>query len=201
MSDTWRSQADGITLNDCDQVILECSPGGNGTTSKCARYHLSGVEYHAPRCSREAKHFEQSGSNTVRFATGATRSAENLFDPEGFISPVVLASFSRYMMTHRVQKDGKVRASDNWTKGMPTSRAYRSLTRHFLDLWLMKRGYKPESADCQTMEDALHAMFFNIMVILKNRIDNNHHEEGDSESNGSSKGVPVAGLADQAGRV
>jgi hypothetical protein len=112
----------------------------------------------------------------VTFHTGATRSTENQFDPEGFISPAVLASFSDYMTKHRIQKDGQVRASDNWQKGMPTSRAYRSLTRHFLDLWLLKRGYPAKSADCGSPEDALHAILFNVMVILKNRIDNNHHE-------------------------
>ena len=112
----------------------------------------------------------------VKFKSGANRSAENLFDPSGFISPAVLRSFSRYMERHRIKKDGKTRASDNWQKGTPTSRALRSLVRHFLDLWLMSRGYAPESQDCKSPEDALHALLFNVSVVLKNRLDGAHHE-------------------------
>ena len=117
----------------------------------------------------------------VEFSTGATRSKENLFDPEGFICPAVLISFSEYMERHRVQKDGKTRDSDNWQRGMPTSRAWRSLTRHFIDAWLIHRGYAPHSADCKTETDALHAILFNVMLILKNGIDGNAHEPEPSE--------------------
>lgn len=116
-------------------------------------------------------------SKAVKFRSGATRSGETTFDPSGFIAPIVLVSFCRYMEKHRKQADGKLRDSDNWQKGMPTSRAWRSLTRHFLDAWLISRGYKPVSADCETVEDALHAIIFNVSVILKNRIDGNDHEQ------------------------
>lgn len=112
----------------------------------------------------------------VRFGTGATRSTETPFDPSGFLAPAVLAGFGRYMERHRKQADGTLRDADNWQKGMPTSRAIRSLVRHFFDFWLMSRGYEPQSADCETPEDALHAILFNVQVILKNRIDGNHHE-------------------------
>lgn len=116
-------------------------------------------------------------SKMTTFESGATRSSETPFDPSGFLSPAVLAGFSRYMERHRKQADGTLRASDNWQKGMPTSRAWRSLTRHFLDAWLMSRGYQPESADCKTIEDALHAVLFNVQVILKNRIDKDDREQ------------------------
>jgi hypothetical protein len=115
-------------------------------------------------------------TGVVTFITGATRSTDTPFDPEGFISPAVLAAYSDYMAKHRVQKDGKVRDSDNWQKGMPTSRAYRSLTRHFMDLWLLHRGYPPRSADCGSFDDALCAILFNTMLIMKNRIDKDDHE-------------------------
>lgn len=121
-------------------------------------------------------------AKVVRFKTGATRSSETPFDPSGFISPAVLVSFCRYMEKHRKQADGTLRDSDNWQKGMPTSRAIRSLARHFFDFWLMSRGYPPNSADCETPEDALHAIWFNVQVILKNRIDGNHHEKGGRKS-------------------
>jgi len=113
---------------------------------------------------------------TEYFKTGATRSKDVAFDPEGFISPIVLAEYSRYMEKHRVQADGKLRASDNWQKGMPTSRARRSLTRHMLDAWLIYRGYKPVSADCTCLRDALCGMLFNVMLLLKNDVEGENHE-------------------------
>jgi hypothetical protein len=132
-----------------------------------------------------SKNVESESRGTVRFVTGATRSVENTYDPDGFLSPAVLVGFCRYMEKHRVQKDGKLRAGDNWQKGMPTSRAWRSLARHYQDAWLMSRGYPPQSEDCITVEDALHGVLFNVQVILKNRIDQYDHEEpGGSETSG-----------------
>jgi len=118
------------------------------------------------------------GERVERFSTGATRSVENLYDPYGFLNPRVLQTYCEYMERHRVQKDGKTRDSDNWQRGMPSSRAYRSLLRHTLDIWLMSRGYKPKSADCADITDALCAVIFNAMLLLKNWGDGNHHEEG-----------------------
>jgi len=114
----------------------------------------------------------------VEFVTGATRSSENLYDPAGFLNPRVIQTYCEYMERHRVQKDGKTRASDNWQRGMPSSRAYRSLLRHTFDVWLVSRGYRAKSADCGGIEDALCAVIFNAMVLLKNWGDGNHHEEG-----------------------
>lgn len=114
----------------------------------------------------------------VQFTTGATRSAENLYDPYGFLNPAVLKLYCEYMERHRVQKDGRTRDSDNWQRGMPSSRAYRSLIRHAFDVWLISRGYKPKSADCTDITDALCAVIFNAMLLLKNWDDGNHHEEG-----------------------
>lgn len=112
----------------------------------------------------------------IKFTSGATRSAETPFDPEGFLSPVALTAYCAYMARHRVQADGKMRDSDNWQRGMPTSRAWRSLTRHFFDAWLIKRGAKPHSADCTGVEDALCAIIFNALLLLKNHVENTHHE-------------------------
>lgn len=114
----------------------------------------------------------------VKYETGATRSAESLFDPEGFLSPGVIAEFCAYMEKHRKRRDGTTRDSDNWQRGMPTSRAFRSLGRHYLDVWLIRRGYKPRSPDCGNIRDALCAVMFNTMVLLKNiAVDHNDHEE------------------------
>jgi hypothetical protein len=116
--------------------------------------------------------------DVVQFSTGATRSTENLYDPYGFLCPRALQLFCEYMETHRIQRDGKTRDSDNWQKGMPSSRAYRSLIRHVFDVWLLSRGYKPKSADCTDITDALCAVMFNAMLLIKNFGDGNHHEEG-----------------------
>ena len=54
------------------------------------------------------------------FDTGATRDNDDeKMDYEGFLSPIVLKEFGRYMHKHRKQTDGKFRESDNWQKGMP----------------------------------------------------------------------------------
>jgi hypothetical protein len=100
-----------------------------------------------------------------RYETGATRSADKLFDPEGFISPRFLELFSEYMEKHRIQKDGQIRDSDNWQKGFDLNRVKRSLIRHMLDAWLMLRGYPPHSKDCTSLFDALCAIVFNCMVL------------------------------------
>ena len=98
-----------------------------------------------------------------KFDTGATRNIEiNELDFEGFLSPLVLKCFAEYMHKHRYQKDGGIRASDNWQKGIPKSSYMKSGYRHFMDWWLEHRGF--ESRD--GMEDALCGLFFNVQGYL-----------------------------------
>lgn len=93
------------------------------------------------------------------FETGATRdSDENKFDYEGFLSPVVIKRFGEYMHKNRIQNDGKLRASDNWQKGIPKEAYIKSALRHFMDWWLMHREYEPN----EELEDALCALLFNV---------------------------------------
>jgi len=106
-----------------------------------------------------------------KYSTGATRSADQTYDPEGFLNPEVLRVFCEYMDKHRVQANGDLRASDNWQKGMASGRARRSLARHYFDVWLITRGYPPRSADCKDLSDALCGVLFNTMVLLKNYAD------------------------------
>ena len=85
-----------------------------------------------------------------KFDTGATRDTdEGKLDYEGFLSPVVLRRFCEYMNRHRVQADGQVRASDNWQKGIPVDEYFKSLARHFFELWEMRRvdGDSPEAVE------------------------------------------------------
>ena len=66
------------------------------------------------------------------FDTGATRDTDDgKLDYEGFISPLVLERFARYMHTHRLQPDGTLRDSDNWQKGIPRDQYIKSAWRHF----------------------------------------------------------------------
>lgn len=105
-----------------------------------------------------------------RFITGATRDVEEgKIDYEAFLSPVVLKRYGEYMHLHRKQKDGSLRAGDNWMKGMPKEAYMKSLLRHLMDMWLFHRGYKGR----EDMETAICGILFNaqgyLYEILKNK--------------------------------
>jgi hypothetical protein len=105
-------------------------------------------------------------NGTVRtFDTGATRdTAQNKPEYAGFLSPLVLQSFGRYMHQHRFQSDGSLRDSDNWQKGIPVKVYEQSLFRHWMDVWSLLRGYKGEQT--QDIEEALNGMMFNVQGLL-----------------------------------
>jgi hypothetical protein len=92
------------------------------------------------------------------FETGATRDTDNgKLDYEGFLSPLVVERYAEYLHSHRFQKDGTLRASDNWQKGIPLTAYMSSGWRHFMDWWKAHRGYEtPED-----IETALCAVIFN----------------------------------------
>jgi hypothetical protein len=103
-----------------------------------------------------------------QFETGATRDADDdKFDYEGFLSPTVLTRYAEYMHLHRVQKDGKLRDSDNWQKGIPIGVYMKSLWRHFMDVWKLYRTYLGgKKIDRYLLEEALCACMFNVMGML-----------------------------------
>ena len=97
---------------------------------------------------------------TRQFNTGATRDSENgKYDYEGFLSPLVIKTYARYMNKHRVQSDGQIRDADNWQKGMPLDAYMKSGYRHFMDWWLCHRDFTGEASE--SLEDALCALIFN----------------------------------------
>jgi hypothetical protein len=105
--------------------------------------------------------------------TGATRdTTDGKVEPFGFLSALALLRYSEYMHRHRTQKDGTVRDSDNWQKGMPQSWYYNSLGRHILELELLRRelpgtvypGETPHSID-----DTLCSILFNVQALLHER--------------------------------
>lgn len=97
------------------------------------------------------------------FDSGATRDSDDTkLDFEGFLSPLVLERYAEYMHSHRIQADGKERASDNWAKGIPTSAYMSSAWRHFFDWWKEHRGYASKDG----IEIAICALIFNCMGYL-----------------------------------
>ena len=106
------------------------------------------------------------------FETGATRDQdETKHDPEGFLSPLVIDRYNEYMHANRRQRDGNLRASDNWQKGIPLEAYMKSMWRHFLDVWMHHRGWGLKAKE--PMEIALCGLLFNVMgmldVILRQR--------------------------------
>lgn len=112
---------------------------------------------------RAADHTDTPAVRT--FKTGATRDTDaGKFDYEGFLSPLALERFARYMDKHRLQPDGNLRASDNWQKGIPQDQYIKSAWRHFVDWWAHHRGATAVARD--TREEALCALLFNVMGYL-----------------------------------
>ncbi len=112
---------------------------------------------------------------TRTFASGATRDADtNKLDYEGFLDPLVLECFAEYMHFHREMKDGTLRASDNWQKGIPPEQLMKSLLRHVMELWISHRTGAPPlpetEKDPQSVSDVLCAIMFNTMGLLREEI-------------------------------
>ncbi len=97
--------------------------------------------------------------------TKATRDLDdNKLDVEGFLNPEVLHRYAQYMHKNRIMKDGSIRDSDNWQNLFGKDHqavCMKSLARHFMDLWLLHRGYEAR----EDIEDALAGIMFNTMAI------------------------------------
>ena len=101
------------------------------------------------------------------FPTGANRDTDNgKIDYEGFLSPVVLKRYAEYLDKNRTMKDGSLRDSDNWQKGIPRDAYIKSALRHFMDVWEVHRD--PLRANMNTTEfhDHICAVLFNVMGYL-----------------------------------
>lgn len=103
---------------------------------------------------------------TVRkFDTGATRDGDtDKPDYEGFLSPLVILEYGKYMHENRVQSNGELRDSDNWQKGIPKEAYIKSLLRHTLDLWLVHRGFTKLARE--GIKKVLCAIIFNAQGYL-----------------------------------
>lgn len=130
-------------------------------------------------CDPEAKwvcevHRDMPGPIAERirqFDSGATRNLDtNKFDYEGFLNPEALYAFGKYMHEHRHQRDGSLRDSDNWQKGIPFRTYVKSLVRHTIDLWRMERGFavtNPDTGLPHTKQELCCAIVFNALGYLK----------------------------------
>lgn len=118
----------------------------------------------APQSETESVAANGAGNEKIRtFESGATRDTnEDKLDYEGFLSPIVVRRFAKYMHKHRVQSDGTLRDSDNWQKGMPLDSYMESGWRHFMDWWGEHRGIESREG----LEDALCALLFNVQGYL-----------------------------------
>lgn len=104
---------------------------------------------------------EKPMEKMTTFGTGATRSSdEGKLDYEGYFSPLVLKRRAEYMLKHQYQADGQKRTSDNWQNGMDLARYIKSKFRHFMDMFLIHRGF-PEEAENNDIEEAICADMFN----------------------------------------
>jgi hypothetical protein len=121
-------------------------------------------------CTTEEEDMKQVISPTTatkgisrEFSTGATRDTDiGKYDYEGFISPLVLEAYAKYMHRNRYQSDGTLRDSDNWQKGMPLTVYMKSGWRHFFDWWKEHRGHRTIDG----LEAALCGLLFNVMGYL-----------------------------------
>lgn len=105
-----------------------------------------------------------------QFESGATRNLDNnKLDYEGFLSPLVIEAFGKYMHSHRLQKDGTMRSSDNWQLGIGFDVYMKSGWRHFFDWWKLHRGLEaasPEDGHQIDKVEALCALMFNVQGYL-----------------------------------
>lgn len=109
----------------------------------------------------------RNGSEALRpmrtFGTGATRNIDHdKLDYEGFLSPIALKEFAKYMHKNRIQADGTIRDSANWQKGIPLDSYMKSMWRHFFSVWENHRGVESD----EDMITSLSALMFNVQGYL-----------------------------------
>jgi hypothetical protein len=101
-----------------------------------------------------------------KYATGANRDSDTgKLKYGGFTSALTEKRFAQYMHEHRLQKDGTLRAPDNWKHGIPLEDYYDSLVRHAQDFRLHHEGFADEAVE-SNLESVLCAILFNAQGYL-----------------------------------
>lgn len=107
-------------------------------------------------------------AETRLFETGATRDTDDSkLDFEGFISPAVLRRYAEYMhecRTKNVPPGDKLRASDNWQKGIPKEAYVKSMIRHTIEAW-QQWDWETKGGD-RVSQTTLCAIMFNVQGLL-----------------------------------
>ena len=124
-----------------------------------------------PEVEARIKAIHEATAKIRTFETGATRNSDvEKPDYEGYLSPLAIQAFGRYMTRHRVQEDGSLRSSDNWQKGIPRDQYLKSAFRHFVAWWAMHRKSVDASFfgadDEEALEEALCGLLFNVQGYL-----------------------------------
>ena len=129
--------------------------------------HYREVEDDITRLTGVYAQMSEEVNKTIRtFHTGATRDTdEGKLDWEGFISPLAMRFFVKYMHGYRTQADGTLRDADNWQKGMPRRQYMKSLIRHIWDLWTLWRQSTAHDFE-DRMVTLLCAILFNVQGLL-----------------------------------
>ena len=161
-------------------------------------HNLAHYDYGARQTSSAAPDHELHKQEALRvFETGATRDSDaGKLDYEGFLSPLVIQRFGKYMDKHRVQSNGTVRGPDNWQKGIPLKEYIKSLIRHARDAWALHRGWSGDAT--QDIEEALCGVFFNTQGYLhehlkaKARLSESNSTSGGSKGKGGSTCQPTS---------
>jgi hypothetical protein len=116
-----------------------------------------------------------------KFDTGATRDDdEGKFEPWGFTSALVEKAYSAYMHKNRLQPDGEMRPSNNWTKGIPIPSYWHSLSRHVEDFRLIYEGF-PREARTQDILETLMAIKFNVEGLAYELLKSEYEAANDSK--------------------
>jgi hypothetical protein len=105
-----------------------------------------------------------------QFDSGATRSnAEGKPDYSGYLSPLAIEGFGRYMLKHQRQADGQYRSSRNWKKGIPMPAYVESLYRHWQAMWKVVDGHMEETplmvlnpSEVEALREDIYGVMFNI---------------------------------------
>lgn len=101
------------------------------------------------------------------FDSGATRDVETgKLDYDGFLSPLAIERFARYMDKHRHTPAG-LRDSDNWQKGIPLDAYRKSFLRHAIDAWKLGRS---GGMIGEAIEELMCAILFNLQGWLHEAI-------------------------------
>ena len=148
-------ERDIAAVRECDAVYMLAGWG----QSKGARAERAVAEWLGKEIIYQTRASADVIAPTAHrtFSTGATRDTDaDKLDFDGFLSAPVLRSFAAYMHKNRKRRDGSLRASDNWQKGIPREQYRKSAWRHFMEWWEMHRAG-------QDTTEAACALLFNVM--------------------------------------